>query len=118
MTVLDALLRLWRTPSSFAGDPRGYVLNQLGHGYVIGALPALAWGPPAVAPLVVLYVLLVESPQLVLWGGTAADAAEDTAHVATVAVAVAWGVWPALAAHALFVLSGALARFKGGSHDY
>lgn len=118
MTILERILTLWRTPSSFEADPRGYALNQIGHGYVLGALPAFLWGPPAVLPLVLAYALVVEAPQIALWGGSAADAAEDTAHVATVAVAVAWGVWPALAAHALFVLSGTLARFKGASHDH
>lgn len=109
------LYRLWTSPSAFKADARGYVLNQLGHGYVIGGIPAAIWGPAAVLPLIAAYVVIVELPQRLFWGGSTADGFEDAAHVATVAIAVAWGVWPALAAHLLFVISGALMRSKGGS---
>lgn len=111
------LLGLWRTPSDFAGRPCGYALNQLGHGYLIGGLPAAIWGPAALGPLILGYLALVELPQLVFWRGRLGDGLEDAAHVATVAVAVAHGVWPALAAHGLFVAAGTVARMTiGGSH--
>lgn len=111
------LLTLWRTPSDFAGEPWKYAINQLGHGYLIGGLPVLILGPAALAPLILVYLALVELPQLVLWRGKLADGLEDTAHVATVAVAIAHGLWPALAAHALFVAAGTVARMKIGGQD-
>ena len=111
------LLNLWRTPSAFKEKPWSYALNQLGHGYVIGGLPAMIWGPPALLPLVLIYVAIVELPQLVFWKGELSDGIEDTAHVAIVAVAVAHGVWPVLAAHALFVAAGTVARMQTGGPD-
>lgn len=111
------LLNLWRTPSAFKGSPWPYALNQLGHGYVIGGLPAALWGPPALVPLLMVYLAVVELPQLLFWRGELADGIEDTAHVATVAVAIAYGVWPALAAHALFVAAGTVARMHTGDHN-
>lgn len=115
--MLNWLLKLWTSPSAFKGDARGYLLNQLGHGYLIGGLPAAFWGPPALLPLLALYLAIVELPQVLWWGGTLADGFEDTAHVATVAVAVAYGVWPALAAHLLFVAAGTVARMNTGGQD-
>jgi hypothetical protein len=111
------ILRLWHTPSSFPGKPWGYALNQLGHGYVIGGLPAAIWGPSALLPLILGYIAIVELPQFLFWGGDPADGLEDSAHVATVAVAIAHGLWPALAAHALFVAAGVAARLETGDHD-
>ena len=111
------LLNLWRTPSAFKGAPRAYALNQLGHGYVLGGVPAVLWGPSALLPLILGYLAIVELPQLVFWGGELADGIEDTAHVATVAVAVAYGVWPALAAHALFIAAGTVARMTTGGQN-
>lgn len=111
------LWKLWTSPSAFKGDARGYVLNQLGHGYLIGGIPAWLWGPAALLPLLVAYLVIVELPQFLWWGGSAEDGFEDTAHVATVAVAVAYGVWPALIAHLLFVISGGLARLGKGGFD-
>jgi hypothetical protein len=109
--------RLWRTPSDFEGSPLEYALNQIGHGYLIGGVPALIWGPAALLPLVLVYLAVVELPQLVFWRGRVADGLEDAAHVATVAVAVAYGAWPALAAHALFVAAGTVARMNVGETD-
>ena len=111
------LARLWRTPSDFEGAPWEYAINQLGHGYLIGGLPAAIWGPEALLPLILVYLALVELPQLVLWRGQVADGIEDAAHVATVAVAVAYGLWPALAAHGLFVAAGTVARMNIGGQD-
>lgn len=111
------LWKLWTEPSAFKGDARGYVLNQLGHGYIIGGIPALLWGSAAVLPVVVAYLVIVEVPQAVLWDGAIGDGIEDAAHVATVAVAVAYGVWPALAAHALFIAAGMVARMKIGGRN-
>ena len=116
-TPIDWLLKLWTAPSAFKGDARGYVLNQLGHGYIIGGIPAALWGPVAILPLIVLYLVIVELPQAVLWGGSVGDGVEDTAHVATVGVAVAYGVWPALGAHMLFIIAGAIARSRKGGSD-
>lgn len=113
---VDWILKLWMTPSAFKGDARGYLINQLGHGYLIGGIPAALWGPPALLPLLAAYLAIVELPQLLLWGGSAADGCEDSAHVATVAVAIAYGVWPALAAHLLFVAAGTVARMNTGGH--
>lgn len=106
------LWKLWTEPSAFKGDARGYVLNQIGHGYIIGGIPAALWGPPVLLPLFAAYLLVVELPQAVLWQGSVADGFEDAAHVATVAVAIAYGVWPALLAHLLFVTAGALTRSR------
>jgi hypothetical protein len=111
------LWKLWTSPSAFTGKARGYALNQLGHGYIIGGIPATIWGPAAILPLVVAYLVVVELPQLALWDGQIADGLEDTAHVATVAVAIAYGIWPALAAHALFVAAGTVARMHIGGSD-
>jgi len=111
------ILTLWRTPSDFAGRPWAYALNQLGHGYIIGGISAALWGPPALLPLIVAYVVIVEFPQFAFWDGKLADGIEDTAHVATVAVAIAFGVWPALIAHALFVAAGVVARLQTGGQD-
>lgn len=112
------LLDLWRTPEGFRGKPLGYALNQMGHGYLIGGLPTAIWGPVALVPLVIGYLAIVELPQFLLWGGELADGIEDTAHVATVAIAIAYGVWPALVAHALFVAAGSVARMQsGGTED-
>ena len=104
------LLEQWQTPSDFKGSPLGYALNQLGHGYLIGGIPALIWGPEALLPLILVYLAVVELPQIVFWRGQIADGLEDAAHVATVAVAVAYGVWPALGAHVLFVAAGTVGR--------
>lgn len=112
MRALRWLYRLWTTPSDFLGDAGGYAMNQIGHGYAIGGTAAWFWGPPVLVPLVILYLAIVELPQLLLWGGDLADGIEDTAHVATVAVAVAYGIWPGLLAHLLFVIAGALARLE------
>ena len=111
------LARLWRTPSDFEGSPLEYAINQLGHGYLIGGLPAAIWGPEALVPQILGYLAVVELPQLVFWRGRVADGLEDAAHVATVAVAVAYGLWPALAAHGLFVAAGTVARMNIGGQD-
>lgn len=117
MTFIRWLIGLWRTPSDFKGAPWEYALNQLGHGYLIGGLPVLIWGPDALLPLILVYLAVVELPQIVLWQGQIADGLEDAAHVATVAVAVAYGVWPALGAHVLFVAAGTVARMHIGGQD-
>lgn len=111
------LLNLWRTPSSFPGQPWRYAANQLGHGYLIGALPIVLWGPCTLVPAILVYVALVELPQILWWRGKLADGIEDAAHVATVAVAFAYGVWPVLAAHALFVAAGTVGRMQTGGQD-
>lgn len=111
------LYQLWRTPSDFEGRPWAYALNQLGHGYLIGGLPTALWGPAALLPVIIFYLIIVELPQLLLWNGELADGIEDAAHVATVAVAVAYGVWPALVAHALFVAAGLVARMQSGGQN-
>lgn len=115
--MIGWILHLWTTPSAYRTRPWSYALNQVGHGYVIGGLPAFLWGPDVLLPLVILYALIVELPQVLFWRGQIADGIEDTAHVATVAVALAFGLWPALIAHALFVAAGMAARTTIGGSD-
>ena len=56
-----------------------------------------------------LYVSLIELPQLLLWGGTLDDSAEDTGHVLCGALAVAID-WRIALIHLLWLAAGALSR--------
>lgn len=106
--MIRALVRYLTTPSDYARDPRGYVFNQLGHAWVVGA-PLGLFGADWVLIAVLAYVAVIEAPQLLLFGGTSADAAEDTGHVALGALAVA--ISPQIAAiHVLWLICGAKQR--------
>lgn len=104
------LVGLLRTPSSFPADPWGYARNQIGHGYIVGGLPVLIW-PPLILPLILAY-LIWEDLQVTLYHGTLSDSLEDTANVATVALA-AWMHQPlVLVIHLLFLAAGTRRRVE------
>lgn len=102
---------LFRTPSSFEGDPRGFALNQLGHS-IIGAVaaalalhisPWAAWLPLA------LYVVW-EALQWRLYHAPAWDCVEDVGFFAVGMCAIL--VHPVAGAiGAVFLLAGYLRRF-------
>lgn len=102
------LYRYITTPSRFDGDPRGYLLNQLGHTWLVGAPIGWICGQWLLVGIA-LYIALIELPQLLLWGGTPDDSAEDTGHVLCGALAVAIDGRIALI-HLLWLAAGALSR--------
>lgn len=97
------MLKWLLTPDDFAGDPRGYALNQIGH-IALGA--ALAWliGWPAALALCLGWEVVHLSR-----GGTLADSAEDYGFVAAGVLAVA-ATPVAVAVAAPFLAAGLLAR--------
>lgn len=106
------LLHLWTTPSAFADDWRGYLLNQLGHGYLIGGLPVLIW--PEVFPWhLAAYAIAVEWVQHRYRGAAAWDCLDDLAHVALVASAAALATWWLLVPNAIRLAAGARMRAAG-----
>ena len=106
--MIGWIYRYISTPTSFPGDPRRYTLNQLGHAWAIGAPIGLICGPGLMLGMA-LYVALIELPQLLLWGGTLDDSAEDTGHVLCGALAVAID-WRIALIHLLWLAAGALSR--------
>lgn len=71
-------------PSAFRGDPYGYLTNQAGHAYLVGAPLALALAPwagliagPAIVALAygIIWELVIQRGRL--WR----DSLEDTVHV-------------------------------------
>lgn len=106
--MIGWLYRYISTPTSFPGDARGYTLNQLGHAWAIGAPIGWICGPGLMLGMA-LYVSLIELPQLLLWGGTLDDSAEDTGHVLCGALAVAID-WRIALIQLLWLAAGALSR--------
>lgn len=82
------------TPSNFANDPFGHVLNQLGHGLigagVIAVLPMSWWSMIGVA---VVYFIAIEGPQIRANNTrrVRADSVEDALHVSMGAMLVMTG---------------------------
>lgn len=103
------LYRYISTPSRYSGDPRGYLLNQTGHAWAVGAPIGWVGGPDLLAALMCLYIAAIEVPQLLLCGGTLDDSAEDTGHVLCGALAVAVD-WRIAAIQLLWLVAGALSR--------
>lgn len=101
------LLDLLRSPSSFRGDPWGYLRNQVGHAYLVGAGGILLGLP--------LWVVMSgyafwEMIQLAFYGSTPDDSLEDMAHVTLIAMAASLGIWWLVVPQLLFVASGFLWR--------
>ncbi len=81
MTWLTGLLK---SPSSFQGDPWGYLRNQVGHAYLVGGLPVLL-GVPLI--LVLLGYAIWEAVQYLRYNAELYDNLEDIAHVALIGFA-------------------------------
>ena len=102
---------MFRTPSSFADDPRGFAFNQAGHAGV-GMLLAWAFGLWVLLPLGVAYAVW-EGIQWRRYGGDDWDCVQDWAFV----------MGGALAAHeplllivlAAYLLAGYLRRVDAAS---
>lgn len=105
------LAGMFRTPSSFADDPRGFAFNQAGHAGV-GMLLAWALGLWVLLPLGVAYAVW-EGIQWRRYGGDDWDCVQDWAFV----------MGGALAAHeplllivlAAYLLAGYLRRVDAAS---
>lgn len=97
------------TPSRFDGDPRGYLLNQLGHAWIVGAPIGWICGEQFLTG-VLYYAVAIELPQLLFWRGRPSDGVEDTLHVALGAFAVSFGLWSIVAIQLASVLAGTLYR--------
>jgi hypothetical protein len=98
---------LLRSPSDFRRDPWGYLRNQLGHAYLVGAGLILAGLP---LWLVLAGYACWEALQFARYGAEPHDGIEDLAHVAAGAAIVATGSWLFLPVHALFLGAGFLWR--------
>lgn len=100
------LLDLLRSPSSFRGDPWGFLRNQAAHGYIVGGILALflpLW-------LILLGYAAWETVQWGRYRAEAWDGFEDTANVMLIACAVHFLIWPLVVVHALFLGAGFLRR--------
>lgn len=73
------LRRLFDTPSSFEGDPRGFARNAAGHALIVGALPAATW--PALIPVILALYALWEIAQWRLRKAEAWDCLHDWSFV-------------------------------------
>ena len=99
------LIDLLRSPSSFDKDRWGFARNQVGHGYIVGGIGALAigwWILPIYAGW--------EAVQRWQFGADLWDNVEDFANVMTVALAAITGNPWFLVVHAAYLLSGWLRR--------
>lgn len=102
------LLDLLRTPSSFEGDPRGFLINQLGHMFIFGYMPVHYFGYWGILAIP-LYIIIVEATQVLLFDGEIWDGLEDSAYVSL--GALVWFTFLALVPLALFLLSGVYRRW-------
>lgn len=96
------------TPSAYPGRPWAYAANQLGH-LLIGLIAAYLTG--GWIATVALYVVMIEAPQLVWWGGEWSDGIEDVAHVAAGALALVVG-WQVLVLSGLIIAAGVAWRIE------
>lgn len=101
------ILGLFREPDAFRKDPKGYLINQLGH---VGLGAGLAWlGVPAL--VICLFFLAWELLQWQLYRAEASDCFEDMAFVMSGVVAFyAPILLPVLV---FFLLAGVLFRYEG-----
>jgi hypothetical protein len=81
-----SLRRLFDTPSSFEGDPRGFARNAAGHALIVGALPAYLF--PALIPIALALYAAWEAAQWHWRKAEAWDCLHDWAYVCGGAVAV------------------------------
>lgn len=105
---------LLRSPSSFEGDWKGYLRNQLGHSYIVGALPVFVFGFEAMLVTLPLYALW-EAVQVARYGSQLWDSLEDLAFVLIGALVPVFV--PVIAVQVALVLSGALRRANRPSTD-
>jgi hypothetical protein len=99
-------LALLKTPSSFPNDPGGWIRNQIGHAYLIGALGYLIGLP--VLFIVAAYAIW-EWVQWRRYQAEAWDCFDDLGHVCF-GVAIALIGLELAALHAIFLASGYLRR--------
>jgi hypothetical protein len=98
---------LLKTPSGFEDDWKGYVRNQLGHSYLLGALPVFIFGVEALFITLPLY-LTWEAIQLHRFEAQEWDSLEDTAFFLLGGLVP---LFPALVVvQMLFILSGVMRR--------
>ncbi|PZQ99935.1 MAG: hypothetical protein DI533_04715 [Cereibacter sphaeroides] len=81
---MNWLVALLKSPSSFRADPWGYFRNQMGHAYIVGAIPVLA-GVPLI--LVLVAYAAWEAVQFFRYDAELYDNFEDMAHVALIGFA-------------------------------
>lgn len=101
------LLRFFRTPTAYYEQPWKYVLNQIGHAYIVGFLPVLFFGWLAVPILAAGYAAW-EYAQMRLFHAVLSDGLEDLGHVLMGAVAALfpWVIVP----HLILIASGYFLR--------
>lgn len=102
------LCRLLRSPSAFERDPWGWLRNQTGHAWIVGALP-VALGVPWWAVLAVY--ALWEAVQWARYGAALSDSLEDISHVCA-GILIGAGVWPVIPLHLTLLAAGCVWRLE------
>ena len=102
------LCRLLRSPSAFERDPWGWLRNQAGHAWIVGALPVFL-GVPWWAVLAV-YVAW-EAVQWARYGAALSDNLEDISHVCA-GILIGSGFTGVLLLHMLMLGAGGAWRLE------
>lgn len=113
MSLWQRIAYLWRTPSAFRDDWRGYAVNQSGHWAVVGVLPGLLLGGAAL-PLIGLIYGLWELTQWQFRRASVSDCWEDWAFVMSGALFGATLHGGVLAVALGFLVAGIVWRIEEG----
>lgn len=108
--MIKWLLSTFNTPSAFENSPSRYLLNQLGHAYVLGGLPVY-FGLIGIEYALVLYFLW-EILQILFAKAQAYDSFEDVGHFTLVALAAHFLIPEFIFVQLLFLLSGYFRRVE------
>ena len=73
---------LLRSPSAYEKEPGKYLLNQIGHAYLVGFAPAYVFGWQAIPVLTMIYAFW-EFIQFCWFDAKPSDCLEDLGHVIT-----------------------------------
>jgi hypothetical protein len=73
---------LLKSPSAYEKEPEKYLLNQIGHAYLVGFAPVFAFGWEAIPAIAMVYVFW-EFLQFCWFDAKLSDCLEDTGHVLT-----------------------------------
>lgn len=71
---------LLRSPSAYEKEPGKYLLNQIGHAYLVGFAPVFVFGWQAIPFLAMIYAFW-EFIQFCWFDALASDCLEDLGHV-------------------------------------
>lgn len=74
------MIGLLRSPSAYEKEPGKYLLNQIGHAYVVGFLPVFALGWQTI-PFIAMVYIFWEFIQLCWFNARLSDCLEDLGHV-------------------------------------